>query len=164
MIVLRPASAQVPRVTMWLKPNRTLSRRGLRRVIMVLVALVLGTAGIGAWQGNVFAPLFAALESVAMAFALSMAWRAGDRGERIVLDASTLEVLALPGQRRTCFPISWVRVSLAPERGRHRLLLSSHGQALEVGVFLAETERVALSKKLMVLLSGCRDQLHGQAQ
>jgi uncharacterized membrane protein len=149
---------------MWLKPNRTLSRRGLRRVIMVLVALVLGTAVLGAWQGNVFAPLFAGLESVAMAYALSIAWRAGDRGERIAVDASTLEVQSLPGRRCTRFPACWVRVSLAPANGRQRLLLSLHGQEMEVGVFLAEAERVALSKKLMVLLSGCRDQSHGQVQ
>lgn len=164
MIVLRPASARLPRVTMWLKPNRTLSRRGLRRVIWVLVALVLGTAGLGAWQGNVFAPLFAGLESVAMAYALSIAWRSGDRGERIELDASTLEVRSLPGRRCTRFPVFWVRVSLAPAQGRQQLLLSLHGQALEIGAFLADSERVALSNKLRVLLSGCRDQPRGQIQ
>jgi uncharacterized membrane protein len=136
----------------------------LRRVIMVLVALVLGTAVLGAWRGNVFAPLFAGLESLAMAYALSIAWRAGDRGERIVVDASTLEVQSLPGRRCMRFPSCWVRVSLAPANGRHRLLLSLRGQAVEVGVFLAEAERVALSKKLMVLLSGCRDQSHEQVQ
>ena len=58
MIVLRPAVAGLPCVTMWLKPNRALSRRGLRRLIVVLVVLALTTAGLGAWQGNVFAPLF----------------------------------------------------------------------------------------------------------
>jgi len=99
-----------------------------------------------------------------MAYALSIAWRAGDRGERIAVDASTLEVQSLPGRRCTRFPACWVRVSLAPANGRQRLLLSLHGQAMEVGVFLAEAERVALSKKLMVLLSGCRDQSHGQVQ
>ncbi|WP_449421996.1 DUF2244 domain-containing protein, partial [Rhodanobacter lindaniclasticus] len=55
---------------MWLKPNRSLSRRGLRRLIVVLVALALTTAELGAWQGNVFAPLFALVESAAMAVAL----------------------------------------------------------------------------------------------
>src|SRR3546814_9619951 len=83
MIVLRPATAGLPCVTMWLKPNRTLSRRGLRRLIMVLVALVLITAGLGAWRGNVFAPLFALVESAAVAVALCVAWRAGDRSGRI---------------------------------------------------------------------------------
>lgn len=164
MIVFRPASAALPCATMWLMPNRTLSRRGLHRVIMVLVALVLGTAGLGAWQGNVFAPLFAGLESIVMAYALNRAWRAGDRGERLVLDASSVAVYALPGRRCTRFPAYWVRVLLKPGDRRHQLLLSAHGRALEIGVFLAEAERVALSKKLMVLLGGFRDRQHEQVQ
>ncbi|MEO8746857.1 MAG: DUF2244 domain-containing protein [Rhodanobacter sp.] len=143
---------------MWLQPNRTLSHRGLRRVIMVLIVLVLGTAGLGAWQGNVFAPLFAVLESMVLAYALSIAWRAGDRGERITLDGSSLEVEVLPNGRSTRFPSYWVRVQLEPNNGRHRLLLMSHGHALEIGVFLAESERVALSKKLRVLLTMYHDQ------
>ncbi|WP_426687281.1 DUF2244 domain-containing protein [Rhodanobacter ginsengiterrae] len=138
---------------MWLKPNRTLSRRGLRRLIVVLVALVLMTAGLGSWQGNVFAPLFALVESAAVAFALSVAWRAGDRSERITLDDVSLEVQSLPGRRCVRFQSSWVRVLLEPGNGRQRLLLASHGRELEIGVFLAEQERVALSKKLMVLLA-----------
>lgn len=158
MIVLRPAAAGLPCVTMWLKPNRTLSRRGLRRLIMVLVALALITAGLGAWQGNVFAPLFALVESAAVAVALSVAWRAGDRSERITLDASSLEVQSLPGRRSTRFQSYWVRVLLEPGNGRQRLLLSSHGREMEIGAFLAEQERVELSKKLVVLLA----ELNGQ--
>jgi len=153
MIVLRPAVAGLPCVTMWLKPNRALSRRGLRRLIVVLVALALITAGLGAWQGNVFAPLFALAESAAVAVALSVAWRAGDRSERITLDASSLEVQSLPGRRSVRFQSYWVRVLLEPGNGRQRLLLSSHGHELEIGAFLAEQERVELSKKLMVLLA-----------
>jgi uncharacterized membrane protein len=153
MIVLRPAAAGLPSVTMWLKPNRTLSRRGLRRLIMVLVALALITAGLGAWQGNVFALLYALIESAAVALALSVAWRAGDRSERITLDASSLEVRTLPGRRCTSFQSYWVRVQLEPGSGHERLLLSSHGRKLEIGAFLADQERVELSKKLMVLLA-----------
>ena len=164
MVVLRPAGAERRCTTMWLQPNRTLSHRGLRRVIMVLVVLVLGTAGLGAWQGNVFAPLFAALESVVLAYALGIAWRAGDRGERITLDGSSLEVSELPSGRSTRFPSYWVRVRLEPSHGRQRLVLSAHGHALEIGVFLAEPERVALSKKLMALLTKYHNQLHEPVQ
>jgi len=152
MIVLRPASAGLPRVTMWLKPNRSLSRRGLRRLIAVLVALALTTAELGAWQGNVFAPLFALVESAAMAIALSVAWRAGDRCERITLDESSLEVQSLPGRRCTRFQSCWVRVQL--DTGNGRLVLTSHGRDLEIGAFLAATERVELAKRLRVLLAG----------
>ena len=142
---------------MWLKPNRTLSRRGLRRLIVVLAVLALTTAGLGAWQGNVFAPLFALVESVGVSCALSVAWRAGDRSERITLDGSSMEVQLLPGRRVTQFQSYWVRVVLKPGNGRQRLLLSSHGREMEIGVFLAEPERVELSKKLRVLLAAVND-------
>ncbi len=152
MIVLRPAADGLP-CALWLRPNRALSRNGLRRLIVVLAALALTTAGLGAWQGNVFAPLFALIESVAMAVALSAAWRAGDRGERITLDETSLEVRALPGPRRIRFQSHWVRVRLAPGKGHRRLVLSSHGRELEIGAFLADGERAELSRKLMVLLA-----------
>lgn len=158
MIVLRPAAAGLPCVTMWLRPNRALSRRGLRRLIMMLAALALTTAGLGAWQGNVFAPLFALLEASAVAIALGVAWRAGDRSERITLEATSLEVQSLPGRRSTCFQSYWVRVLLKPGDGHDRLLLSSHGRELEIGAFLADEERVELSRKLMVLLTDLQAQ------
>ncbi|WP_266171041.1 DUF2244 domain-containing protein [Dyella subtropica] len=137
---------------MWLKPNRALSRRDLRRLIGLLAALALTTAGLGAWQGNVFAPLFALVESSAVALALGVAWRAGDRSERITLDMSSLEVQSLPGRRCTRFQCYWVRVQLKDGAGHRRLLLTSHGRELEIGVFLADEERAELSRKLMVLL------------
>ena len=143
---------------MWLKPNRALSRRDLRRVIGVLAALALTTAVLGAWQGNVFAPLFALVESSAVAFALGVAWRAGDRSERITLDESSLEVQSLPGRRRVRFPTYWVRVQWREGNGRGRLLLTSHGRELEIGAFLADEERAELSRKLKVLLEDIRRQ------
>ena len=99
-----------------------------------------------------------------MAYALSIAWRAGDQGERVVLDASTLEVRSLRGRCRARFPVYWARVLLEPGHGRQRLLLAAHGRALEIGVFLAEAERVALSKKLKVLLIESHNQPHEQVQ
>jgi uncharacterized membrane protein len=165
MIVLRPAAAGLPCVTLWLKPNRALSRRGLRCLIGGMAALALITAGLGAWQGNVFAPLFALVESSAVAFALGVAWRAGDRSERITLDESSLEVQFLPGRRCMRFQPYWVRVRFEPGNGRlghghRRLLLSSHGRVLEIGTFLADEERAELSRKLMVLLAD----LNGQSR
>ncbi|WP_064504845.1 DUF2244 domain-containing protein [Frateuria defendens] len=159
MIVLRPADSALPRTTLWLRPNRVLSRRGLRRLIGVLAALALTTAGLGAWQGNVFAPLFALAESFAVAFALGAAWRAGDRSERITLDAASLEVQARPGRRDTRFEPYWVRVLLEPgDNGRGRLLLRSHGRELEIGAFLGDEERGELSGRLKGLLAD----LHGR--
>ncbi|MET0254977.1 MAG: DUF2244 domain-containing protein [Luteibacter sp.] len=152
MIVLRPTVAGHPRV-LWLRPNRALDKRGLRRLIVGLAAMALATASLGAWQGNVFAPVFALAEAFVVGFALGAAWRAGGRGERIAIGADTLEVRAVPGRRIVRFQTYWVRVGLASGDGRQRLLLKSHGNELEIGAFLGEEERVEVSRKLMVLLS-----------
>lgn len=162
MIVLRPAAASLPHVSIWLRPNRTLDRRGLRRLIMLLAALVLTTAILGAWMGNAFAPLFALVESSVVAVALRAAWRAGGRGERIILDERSLEVRSLPGRQRVRFQSVWVRVRLDEgDNGCHRLLLSSHGRELEIGRFLAVEERVELLRKLKLLLGEVNGQLRG---
>jgi len=152
MIVLRPTAAGQPRV-LWLRPNRALDKRGRRRLIVGLAAMALATASLGAWQGNVFAPVFALAEAFVVGFALGAAWRAGGRGERIVVGPDTLEVRAVPGRRIVRFQTYWVRVGLASGDGRQRLLLRSHGNQLEIGAFLGEEERVEASRKLMVLLS-----------
>jgi uncharacterized membrane protein len=157
MIVLRPAVAGLPRVV-WLRPNRALTRRGLHRLSWSLAGLALTTAWICAWQGNVFAPVFALVESVAVASLLGVAWRAGGHGERILLDESSLEVQRLPGRQRTRFQPYWVRVRLVPGNGRQRLMLRSHGRELEIGAFLGEEEKVEASRKLMVLLAEINDQ------
>jgi len=162
MIVLRPAAAGLPRVSIWLRPNRTLDRRGLRRLIMLLVVLALTTAVLGAWMGNAFAPLFALVESSVVAIALRVAWRGGGRGERITLDEKSLEVRSLPGRSRVRFQSGWVRVRLDEgDNGCHRLLLSSHGRELEIGRFLAEEERVELLRKLKLLLGEVNGQWRG---
>ena len=152
MNVLRPTVAGQPRV-LWLRPNRALDKLGLRRLIMGLAAIALATASFGAWQGNVFAPVFALIETFVVGFALGAAWRAGDRGERIAIGPDTLEVRVVPGRRVQRFQTYWVRVGLAPGDGRQRLLLKSHGNELEIGAFLGEEERVEVSRKLMVLLA-----------
>ncbi|MGF6495360.1 putative membrane protein [Luteibacter sp. 621] len=157
MFVLRPTVAGHPRVV-WLRPNRALDKRGLRRLITGLSALALATAAFGAWQGNVFAPLFALIEAFVVGFALGAAWRAGDRGERIAIGPDTLEIRQLPGRRVRHFQTYWVRIGLAPGEGRQRLLIRSHGNELEIGAFLGEEERVEVSRKLMVLLSEVMDQ------
>jgi uncharacterized membrane protein len=153
MIVLKPSGADDRSMTMWLRPNRALSHRSLKRLAWGLAAVTLATALIGANQGNVFAPLFALVEAAAVAWALGIAWRAGNRGERITLDRRSLEVEALPSHRRTRFQSGWVRVMLAPGGGHRRLLLASHGRELEIGAFLADEERMELRRKLERLLA-----------
>lgn len=158
MIVLRLDDAPLPGATLWLGPNRALTRSGLHRLMLVLVALVLAVSALGAWQGNVFAPLFAVIESVALALALGAAWRVGERGECIRIGDAFVQVQWLPGRRSAKFPAYWVQVRLEPARRRRRLMLASHGRRMEIGVFLNDQERVAVSEKLKALLADVQGQ------
>lgn len=161
MIVLEPAVAGMHGETMWVRPNRSLSPRGLRAWIGSLLALVWGIALWVAEQGNVFAPLFAMVESAALVAALAVTWRSGERSERITVDARLLQLEWLPGRRRTQFQTYWVRVQWRGGPGRHRLFLASHGREVEVGAFLGEEERAELSQQLKVLLARAKAPGHG---
>lgn len=158
MIVLRPADAPASCATLWLGPNRALTRVGLHRLMLVLAVLTLTVSGLGAWQGNVFAPVFAVIESVAVAAALAAAWRVGERGECIRIDDASVQVQSLPGRRNARFPAYWVRVRLESGERRRRLMLASHGRRMEIGAFLTDQERVAVSEKLKTLLADVQDQ------
>lgn len=138
---------------MWLRPNRSLSHRGMQRLGWGLAAAMLVTALVCAQQGNVYAPLFALVQAAAVGWALDVAWHKGDRSERITLDADLLEVEALPACHRTRFQSGWVRVQLRTGGNRQRLLLASHGRELEIGAFLGEEERTEVSRKLKLLLT-----------
>lgn len=91
-----------------------------------------------------------------MVAALRLVWRAGERGERLSLAEDELEVRFMPGNRRVSLQPYWVKVTMAPGHGRQRLLLRSHGRELEIGAFLADAERIELSKKLQALLAVTR--------
>ena len=156
MIVLEPATAGLGGATMWVRPNRSLSPRGMRAWMGTLVAVVWGIALWVAQQGNVFAPLFAMLESAALVAAFVVAWRSGDRSERITVDARSLELERMPGHGRTQFQTYWVRVAWRAGPGRRRLVLASHGREVEVGAFLGDEERAELSQKLERLVADAR--------
>ncbi|MGB8634341.1 MAG: DUF2244 domain-containing protein [Rhodanobacteraceae bacterium] len=157
MIEVNPDTRSEPGVTtLRLRPNRALSRRGMWILGCVLAGSTLITAVIGAEQGNVYAPLFALIESLAVAVCLVLAWHGGSRYECIRLDADVLEVEAGPGRHRTRFQSGWVRVRLLEGSDRQHLLLASHGRRLEIGAFLADPEREALLQKLNAVLSGLK--------
>lgn len=157
MIEVKPESCGEAGVTMfWLRPNRALNRRGMWVLGSGLVAAAMLMALLGAHAGNVFAPLFALLESAIVAVALLVSWRRGGRSERIRLDAEVLEVQTHPGHHCTRFQSGWVRVWLQQGSGRQHLLLASHGRQLEIGAFLVDSEREALREKLNTVLRGLK--------
>lgn len=153
MITHVPA-ADAEQVTLLLAPNRALSREALRKCIGILVLATVAVALMASWQGNVFAPLFALLEAPCVMVALWVAWRAGERRERITLDARTLRIETIPagGRAEAAFPAPWVRVGLRDWGGHRHVLLAAAGCEREVGAFLGDEERLELSKELQSAL------------
>lgn len=152
-------AADAEQVTLLLAPNRALSRAGLRKCIGALVLAAGVVALMASWQGNVFAPLFALLEAPCVVVALRIAWRAGDRRERITLDARSLRIETIPaaGRAAAAFPAAWVRVHLRDWGGHRHVLLAASGREREIGAFLGDEERLELSKELqsaLALLTG----------
>lgn len=153
MIRMQSAAAPHAGATVWLSPNRSLSLRDVRTWSWVLGVLVVAVSLISVRDGNVFAPAFGLLESIALASALKLAWNATRRSECITVDERTLQVEDLPRHARVEFIAYWVRVDWKPRPGRRALVLTSHGREREVGEFLAEEEREELSRKLKALLA-----------
>ncbi|HET6906614.1 MAG TPA: DUF2244 domain-containing protein [Rhodanobacteraceae bacterium] len=154
MITHVPDAADAEQVTLLLAPNRALSREGLRRCIGILVLAGAAVALMAAWQGNVFAPLFALVEAPCVVLALRVAWRAGERRERITLDARNLRIETIPARGgAVAFPSAWVRVRLRDWGGHRHVLLAASGREREVGAFLGDEERLELSKELQSALA-----------
>ena len=125
-----------------------------------LLALTAGAVAAWSWgQGNVFAPLFAVAELSALGACLVLVWRRLERVELIAVrrDGVTVAQPPVPGAVR--LDVNWVRVERWPGRGEAdlaRLVLTSHGRAVEIGGFLAAPERGALERQLRQALARVR--------
>lgn len=157
MITRLPVAADAGRVTLVLAPNRALSRRQFRRLVWELGIASLLVAGLAAWGGDVFAPLFTLIEIPVLVIAFWLVWKAGDRRECITLDTNHVRVEQLPpnGRAASTFPAAWTRVRVLERGDGHRhVMLSAHGREQEVGSCLGDDERMQLSRWLRTLLSG----------
>ena len=140
-----------------LRANRSVSASGLLAFFAVLAGWSIAVAAFSAGQGNVFAPFFAAAELSVVAVCLGIVWRQLGRIERIAFTPEAVQVAGGNGATAEFDP-HWVRVERWPggRAGRARLVLTSHGRAVEVGAFLADAECVALEAQLKQALARCR--------
>jgi uncharacterized membrane protein len=156
MITRLPAAAETSQVTLLLAPNRALDRAQVRRLTwQVCVAMSL-VAGLAAWGGDVFAPMFTLVEIPVVAIAFWLVWRNGNRRERITLDTDQLRIEQLPpgGRAASTFPAAWTRVRVLHRGDGHQhVVLTAHGREQEVGQCLGDDERMQLSRWLKILLS-----------
>lgn len=141
-------------------PHRSLSWVGLWMFLALQSFCAFAFAGLAAWQGNVFAPVFAVVELLFVAYCLLRIWRRSAQGEVITLTRNTLRIQRSASALE---PVQmhpyWAQVQLRPGRKSGwptRLLLRSHGREVEVGAFLNEAERADLALRLTQLLKRYR--------
>src|SRR5215469_17532131 len=134
-----------------LYPHRSLPPQGFM-VLMLVLSVVSFAAGvsfvlIGAWPIVGYFGLDVLL--VYLAFRASYKSARMHEWVRLTGDALTVERVSVRGERRRWqFQPSWLRIVLEEKDETNRLILSSHGQYLSVGVFLGPAERKTLAAAL----------------
>jgi uncharacterized membrane protein len=143
-----------PQIRLVLRPPRALSGRQMGVLFAVMSGSMWIVALLSAVQGNVFAPLFALIDSVIVAASLRWMWRLGERLEQIDVDRGAVRVRRRIGSAATAetqvfeaHPY-WVRLSVGDAGREPHVMLDSRGLRIEVGGFLAPEERKVLAGRL----------------
>jgi uncharacterized membrane protein len=142
------------------RAHRSVTVRGVVGFFGLLAAFSLAVAAASWSQGNVFAPWFALAELGALGGCLALVWCRLGRLERIEVRGDGVTVALPPATRTFRFDLAWVRVERWPGRRAAdlaRLVLTSHGRAVEIGGSLAAPERGALEWQLRQALERVRD-------
>jgi uncharacterized membrane protein len=138
-----------------LRPRRALTARQFMLICAVIALLTWAVALASYSQGNVFAPLFALLDTLIVALALRWVWVLGERYELITLNEQHLQVKRSSQPQHWVFDAHpyWVRMQLEKATQGLRVILQSQGKEIEVGSFLAPDERSDLAERLKTLLA-----------
>lgn len=144
-----------------LRPNPPMSPRALKIVFAVVllfnIAFALNFLLHGAWP---IAPFMGA-DVALLGWALTSSVRASKRYERITLTPSRLAIASHPVSGEVTeeeFNPYWVRVDVENEPfPGSKLLLTSHGRAVQVGAFLGPDERLSFADHLKNALHAARN-------
>ncbi len=140
-----------------LRPNTSLTRREawffLVAVALVMATIAIGFASLGLW---LVLP-FSGAEWLLLAYCFRLSFRAGSVRE--VITVTEAAILLEKGRdkpeqtyrfQRAWVSLDWVK---SPIQGHpSSLFLRLHGKAIEIGRFLAESEREALARELRQIL------------
>jgi len=148
-----------PQMRLLLRPQRVLTGRQVGMLFAALSGVTWIVALLSAMQGNLFAPLFALVDSLIVAASLRWMWRLGERREQIDVDAGAISVRrcngslakdGAPADVSLVFEAHpyWVRLSVGDAGHEPHVVLDSRGQRVEVGGFLAPEERKVLAGRL----------------
>lgn len=156
-MIYQLAAAGSPLQTFVVRPNQSMSWQGM---LLAFSGMAIVIIGIGATCFAIGLPLvlpFSGVELFALGAAFYLTARRGDVREVITISADGLVVETGRGgpETRAEFQRHWARVVLEPPRHGwypSRLLIRSHGRAIEVGRFLNEQERRGLALELRAAL------------
>ena len=140
------------------RPNRSATPALLAGTFIAMVLTSMLVVGFSIMQGNMLALPFALINLAAVAFCFRLSWRSGEDEDRIERRGDCVIVERWRRKRHDHieFNIYWTRVWMepGPYPGRpERVLMGSHGKAIEVGSFLAEDERQRLLKMIRAVLT-----------
>ena len=146
-----------------LYPHRSMPPQGFV-ILMLLLGAVSFAAGVsfvlmGAW------PIvgYFGLDVLLVYLAFRASYRSARMHEwvRLTGEALTVERVSVRGERRSWqFQPSWLRIRLEEKDESNRLILSSHGRELSVGVFLGPAERKNLAAALRDALQRWRHHIN----
>lgn len=145
-------------------PNRSLSPKGFRIVLILFGVLATIPAilffAIGAWP----APVFLGLDLVIIYFALKASFRAAERRERVRVSAEAVEVIEeWEGETRQVWssPTAFTSVDLeAPGEHQMRVRLRLSGKRRSIGKALSPPEREALGQAVREAIRRARSERH----
>jgi uncharacterized membrane protein len=138
------------------RPNRTLSLRGMTVLFAGLTVVVL-TIGIGFTLAGAWPALpFAGLELAVAGAVLYRLFRHADDHDRIIVDRERVTVIRRRGRRewRDEFQRYWTKVALERRRGWYpsQLKVGSHGRFVVIAAGVNEKKRESLAVTLNDLL------------
>lgn len=143
-----------------LTPHRSLSAVGFLAVMAAVIGLS-AAIGIGFTLAGAWPVIgFLGIDLVVVFYAFRINYRSASQRERVRLSNRELEVVRFDGGTqvsRAVLQPYWAQVTLEPlPQRRSKLIIRSHGRALELGSFLGQEEKTALATTLLNALSRLR--------
>ncbi|MCO6413162.1 MAG: DUF2244 domain-containing protein [Thiogranum sp.] len=136
-----------------IRPNCSMPWRAVKRFYFGMVLVSVGIASIFAFHGAWMILPFAGLEMLALGSALYVVALRGCRWQTISIRSNSVDIAEgrSGNGRQQTFRRAWAQVDMQPapvEGHPARLVIRSHGQAVEIGSYLNETEKLRLAQEL----------------
>jgi uncharacterized membrane protein len=147
-----------------IKPNASLSRRGLKVVVITAAAFSLIPMTMAIMLGAPFPPLFLGLDVLGLWLALHLAMRSSARrSERVQVSHEDIRVVHRLGRRETTVwtsPTAFTRVEVEGEEDETQVWLRLSAHSRTVAAWLSPGERLEFAEALKDALRNARAERH----